>query len=245
MMIRANISATLLVSTSVLLLYMGVVNPVLAAQEQQAEQVTIPGRITGKVTEVIDASGYTYAEVDTGETRVWAAGPHTALEIGDVVSFSSDMPMNNFHSKAMNRDFSVIYFNDRFITDRQSTEATVAATASPHDQARQAPVAEPIKGIKKVADGNSIAEIHVGRDELSGKTVKVRGQVTKFNAQIMGKNWLHIMDSSTQDDLTVTTGDIVAVGDVVIVEGKLELNKDYGYGYSFPLIVEDAVLTQE
>ncbi len=61
----------------------------------------------------------------------------------------------------------------------------------------------------------------------------------------MGKNWLHIRDSSTLDDLTVTSKDTVAVGDIVISEGKLELDKDYNYGYFYPVILEDATVTKE
>jgi hypothetical protein len=60
----------------------------------------------------------------------------------------------------------------------------------------------------------------------------------------MGKNWLHIRDSSTLDDLTVITKSTVVIDDVVIVEGKLELNKDYGYGYVYPVILEDAKITK-
>ena len=73
----------------------------------------------------------------------------------------------------------------------------------------------------------------------------MRGQVTKYNAKIMGKNWLHIKDSSTAKDLTVTTKAKAAIGDVVVIEGKLELNKDYGYGYVYPVILEDASIIKQ
>jgi hypothetical protein len=75
--------------------------------------------------------------------------------------------------------------------------------------------------------------------------VRVRGEVTRFNSGIMGKNWLHIRDSSTSDDLTATTQSMVATGDIVIVEGTLQLDQDFGYGYVYPLIVEDAIITKE
>ena len=93
--------------------------------------------------------------------------------------------------------------------------------------------------------GNTIAEIYARKQKLKGKTVRVRGQVTKFTAEVMGKNWLHIRDSSTLDDLTVTTDNTVAIDDVVILEGKLVLDKDYGYGYFYPLIMEDARIAKK
>lgn len=230
---RTNFSIILLACFSLSLLNAALVNAVHAAQNN-------PQNISGKVTEVIDVAGYTYAEVDTGKEKIWAAGPPTALKNGDMISFSPSMPMQNFHSKTIGRDFPVIYFINNYITDK-----TTPKTAAAHSQLKQQDTAKPIKGINKVAGGNTIADIYNDKSKLGGKTVRVRGQVTKFTANIMGKNWLHIRDSSTLDDLTITSKDTVAVGDIVISEGKLELDKDYNYGYFYPVILEDATVTKE
>jgi len=235
---RTHFSIILLACFSLSLLNAGLVN---AAQNNTKDlQQNDPQKIHGKVTEVIDAAGYTYAEVDTGKEKVWAAGPPTALQNGDMISFSSSMPMQNFHSKAIGRDFPVIYFINNYITDKGTSK-----TASAHSQIKQKDTVKPIEGINKVAGGSTIADIYSDKSKLGGKTVRVRGQVTKFTANIMGKNWLHIRDSSTLDDLTVTSKDTVAVGDIVISEGKLELDKDYNYGYFYPVILEDATVTKE
>ena len=73
----------------------------------------------------------------------------------------------------------------------------------------------------------------------------MRGQVTKFTANVMKKNWLHIKDSSGEDDLTITTNNTAAVDDVIVISGKLALDKDFGYGYVYPLIIEQASITKE
>ncbi|MCG6938229.1 MAG: DNA-binding protein [Gammaproteobacteria bacterium] len=232
-------SVMLLACFSLSLLNAGVISTVNAAQEDAKEVQQTPGKIQGKVTEVIDVSGYTYAEVDTGTEKVWAAGPPTPLKKGDMVAFSSQMPMQNFHSKTLGRDFSTIYFISDFVTDsKESTQA------SAHTQLKQK-MSEPVKGIEKVEGGNTIAEIYSNKNNLKGKTVRVRGKVSKYTPNIMGKNWVHISDSSTIDDLTVTTTDTTAVGDVVICQGKLELDKDYSYGYIYPVIMEGATVTKE
>jgi hypothetical protein len=80
---------------------------------------------------------------------------------------------------------------------------------------------------------------------LDGKTVTVRGKVVKFNAGILGRNWLHIQDGSGKPadgthDLTVTTDGVAQVGDIVTVTGKVGLNKDFGAGYVYRVIVEGA-----
>ncbi len=241
-MIRhTNFSIILLACFSLSLLNAGIINTAYATQKNTKEvQQNDPRKIYGKVTDIIDVTGYTYAEVDTGKGKVWAAGPPTPLKKGDMIAFSSQMPMQNFHSKSLGRDFPIIYFINRYVTNKETS-----TTASPHDQIKPQQIIEPIKGIGKVEGGYTIAEIYTDKKNLNGKTIRVRGQVTKFSARIMGKNWLHIRDSSTLDDLTITTDGTIAVGDVVIAEGKLELEKDYGYGYLYPVILEDATVTKE
>lgn len=190
----------------------------------------------GKVTDVINTAGYTYAEIDTGEKKIWAAGPVTALKTGDMIAFPTKMPMKNFHSQSLQRDFPIIYFADRFIGDNATASINSGTSNSPNSQA----TAKNIKAFDKVKDGNTIAEIYSTRNNLKGKTIRVRGQVTKYTPNILGKNWLHIMDNSTTNDLTITTDDKVSVGDIVVAEGKLELDKDFGYGYVYALIIENA-----
>jgi hypothetical protein len=63
----------------------------------------------------------------------------------------------------------------------------------------------------------------------------------------MGKNWLHVRDGSgskaaKDNDLTVTTDVVAKVGDVVTVTGTVSVDKDFGAGYAYPVIVENAKL---
>ena len=206
-----------------------------------AQQTTDSGKIQGKINDIIDVTGYTYVEVNTGSEKVWVAGPTTALKKGDTVAFSNAMPMQDFYSESLQRNFSLIYFIRRFITD---TGEIVPVGKSSAD-AKVGQVRQSLKGIEPLEGGKSISQIHAEKDTLNGKTVRVRGKVTRFAAEIMGKNWLHIQDSSGLDDLTVTTDNTVAIGDIVIIEGKLELDKDYDYGYVYPVILQNAKVTKE
>lgn len=106
--------------------------------------------------------------------------------------------------------------------------------------------ASPSAGIKK-AD-QTVAEIYAGQNGLLGTVVKVRGKVVKFSRQIMGKNWIHLQDgtgSTGTNDLTVTTADSAKVGDIVLVSGKISQNRDFGGGYKYALILEDAKVAVE
>jgi len=243
---RINYLVVLLVCFSFVLLSAGITDSAFAEQKNSKEEQPIASdRIYGKVTDIVDVTGYTYAEVDTGKEKIWAAGPITPLKIGDMIAFLTEMPMENFHSKSMGRDFPIIYFVSRFITDKEAQTTKTAATTSPHGQIEQKPVAKPVEGIIKVEGGNTIAEIYAQKHDLNGKIIRIRGQVTRFNAEIMGKNWLHIRDNSTLDDLTVTSDSTVAINDIVIIEGKLELDKDYSHGYVYPVILENAKITRD
>ena len=105
-----------------------------------------------------------------------------------------------------------------------------------------------VSGVAKVAGGYQVGEIYAKGAELGGKSVKVRGRVVKFTPNIMGTNWIHIQDGSGEGatvDLTVTTSEIVAVGDVIVAEGVLAIDKDFGAGYVYAAIIEKAAVTKE
>ena len=243
MLHRIGIFTALLVGSSIILLNTGITSFAHAGQNSAGEvQKQASDKISGKVTQVLEAAGYTYAEVDTGKEKVWAAATTTPLTVGDTVTFTTQMPMRNFHSKAMDRDFPMIYFVNRFNTgDTSHTGATATATMAPSTGAtKSAPAVKAIEGISKVEGGSTIAEIHANKQAFNGKSIRVRGQVTKYNTNVMGKNWIHIRDSSTQDDLTITTADTTSVDEIVVIEGELMLDRDFGYGYVYPLIVENA-----
>ena len=118
---RTRLLVTLTTSISFCLFGFFMVNTALASQPNiNNKQQTSPGTIHGKVSDIINSAGYTYAEVDTGKEKVWAAATTTPLNIGDTISFSAAVPMKNFHSKSMKRDFPVIYFVPSFITHNKN-----------------------------------------------------------------------------------------------------------------------------
>ncbi|MEO1881880.1 MAG: hypothetical protein ABGX37_09270 [Methylococcales bacterium] len=232
---RSNYLTALVVCFSFGILNLSSINPAYAQPQ------TDVGTLQAKISDIINVANYTYVEVDTGTDKVWAAGPVTTLKKGDTVAFSTAMPMQDFYSESMGRNFKQIYFVSRFMTE---TEPRTLPDKPPAD-AQIKKLKTSFANIARVEDGNNIAEIHAEKAKLNGKIIRVRGQVTRFAEDVMGKNWLHIQDNSSFDDLTVTTDNTVAVGDVVVIEGELELDKDFDYGYVFSLIVQSAKVTKE
>jgi hypothetical protein len=222
-----------------------------------------PGGFSGKVAETMDAAGYTYVLVDTGTNKVWAATTKFQVKKGDLVAVPDSTPMKDFESKALKRTFPVIYFAGSISVNgaRPGAEKMPAdhpaiggggigdlPAGHPPIDAKATPPKSDFTGLKPAQDGNTVAEIHAASAKLEGKSVKLRGKVVKYNANILGKNWLHIQDgtgSVGSNDLLVTTTGQAKRGDTVLIVGKVALNKDFGSGYKYSLLIEDAKVTVE
>jgi hypothetical protein len=92
----------------------------------------------------------------------------------------------------------------------------------------------------------TVAALYKEQSTLSGKEVRVQGKVVKVNNGIMDRNFLHVQDGTGDqktNDLTVTSKQTAKVGDQVLVKGKVLLNKDFGAGYAYPLLLEEASVT--
>lgn len=93
------------------------------------------------------------------------------------------------------------------------------------------------------APSKTVAAVYKDKATLVGKTVQVKGKVVKVNNGIMGRNFLHIQDGTgdaTSNDLTVTSKDTANVGDTVSVTGVVVLNREFGAGYAYPLLLEES-----
>lgn len=197
--------------------------------------------LTGKVLERLEASPYCYLRLKTAKGEVWAAVPETKAEKGSEVTVVNPMLMSNFESKTLKRTFAEVYFGTL-----ASAGGAAAPAANPHGGAAPAGPVEVGKVEKATgADARTVAEVWAQKGALKGKTVSVRGKVVKYNAGIMGKNWIHLQDGSGDakagtNDLAVTTGDAAAKGDTITVTGVVRTDKDFGSGYAYPVLVEDA-----
>ena len=209
------------------------------------------GGFTGTALETIKADRYTYVQVDTGTEKVWAATPEFQGKVGDTVVVPQGLAMQNFHSKTLERDFEVVYFVGAItVAGNDQGPSQMARTSSMHPpkSGKSSKSQTEVSGVKRAKDGKKVAEIFAGRKDLAGEQVTVRGTVVKFLPQIMGKNWLHLQDGSGSEgtnDLTVTTDAVVAVGDLVLVSGVVSVDRDFGFGYSYDIILEDAKVTVE
>ena len=184
-----------------------------------------------KVEKTLNSGGYTYMKVKDGSNVYWIAMTQRNTKVGDTIKFNEQGWMKNFHSKTLNRTFENILFAGE--VDSQ-TQAQKIQSIKPN-----------IMSSKYKAKGTlTIAELFKNRSAYVGKTVTVRAEVTKVSQQIMKLNWIHLEDGSrfmNMDDLVFTsTQTPPKVGDVVYATGTVVKDKDFGYGYFYPLIIQEA-----
>ena len=246
------------------------VSSAAAAAVPQAPQPALTS-VSGIVEETFDASDYTYMRLKTdagGES--WAAITKAKIRKGDRVTIVNAMSMDGFESKTLNRKFDRILFGllgdgkAEASTTTEASAAPVSAHGAASDTPKGAPPAAPHAAVAdggadvgdvrvpkaEGKDARTVAQVFAERALLKDKTVTVRGKVVKANPGVMGRNWYHIRDGSgsrekKDDDLTVTSGDPAAVGDVVVVRGVVHVEKDFGAGYQYPVVLEDAKVTKE
>ena len=226
------------------------------------------GTLSGRVLERLDAGTYSYLRLASARGEMWAAVPKTTLAVGAEVTVTGTSNMDGFESKTLNRKFDKIVFGTLAsgaaavpgalppgvmppgMGGMMGGAAAMGAAVQPpvHPAPAPAPDSGPITVTRaEGADGRSVAEVFAQKAALKDKPVAVRGKVVKFNAQIMDKNWIHLRDGSGSDgaqdnDLTVTTTDTAKVGEVVLVKGTLRTDKNFGAGYSYAVIVEEAAV---
>lgn len=199
-----------------------------------------PGTHAVSVIEVIQANSYTYLQVFEDNNKYWIAVATREAKPGDVIYFTDAMEMKDFKSKDLNRTFPVIYF----VQDPSDTPNNPHESMNTNGRKRLGKMND--ISIDPPAGGITIEALYRDKKSLENKTTKVRGIVIKVNNNIMGKNWIHLQDGTGFDDqfdLTITSNEEVQVGDTITAEGTVLLNKDFGAGYFYDLLIDNATFT--
>ena len=198
-----------------------------------------------EVNEVIQGSSYTYLNVKENMVDKWVAVSYQEINKGDVFYYDGALEMNNFHSKEIDRTFETIYFVSQIsktpIAENPMMGGGMTGTMPAHTGKVETESAQ--VNLEKSENELTIATLFEKRADFTASDFEIRGIVVKVNDQIMGKNWVHIQDGTVSNgnyDLTITTQEKVKVGDEVTFKGKLTLDKNFGSGYFYDVIMEDA-----
>lgn len=218
------------------------------------------GYNTVKVLEVEQVGSYTYMLVRGSDSEHWIAASSMVANPGETYKYKGGLLMTGFYSKDLDRTFEEVLFLDEIISENAAMNqgnTSMDQGKAPMDQDH----ASMHQGMQELTPGSvvvdekadikisgtegtiSIAELYSNPGAYDGKTVQVQGKVTRFNSAIMERNWVHIQDGTEHEgkyDLTATSNEKFIVGNTVIIEGILAIDLDFGYGYSYEILLEKA-----
>jgi len=200
----------------------------------------MPNAHVVEVIEHTNASNYTYINVEEKDKEYWIAVPQMEVEDGEVLFFTKSMEMKNFKSESLDKTFESILFVEDISRTPQSKDGKISHPNV--ESTREEVKIEPLK------DGYTIAKLFNEKESLAGKKIKVRGKVVKYNEGILDHNWIHIQDGTGEQgkhDLVVTTTASVQIGQTIIAEGVIAVDKDFGSGYMYSILLENAEIKAE
>lgn len=192
------------------------------------------------VNEVLQAERYTYMNVTEGIKSYWLATAKREASKGKTYLYKGGLMKTNFESQDFKRTFDTIYLVSNVIdaTEHPGGDLSAGSAVTPSTQTAGKASSTPVK------DAVKLSILMANKAKYAGKTITVSGEVVKVNNGIMGKNWVHIQDGSKEKgkalDLTITTNLNIPVGSNVALTGKIVLDKDFGAGYRYDIIMEDA-----
>lgn len=193
-----------------------------------------------KVEEVLNTEKYSYLKVVEKGEEYWIAISKTEVEVGDIYFYRGGLMKKNFFSREFNRVFETVYLVSNFWKKNSETKMKEMAKSIP--SGHSLPDLK-LEKIKPAEGAISLQELFSNKPMYDDTTVKITGKIVKVNPKIMNRNWVHIQDGSGEGlDLTITTQEEVPLGAVVSLEGNIALEKDFGAGYRYEIIMEDAVL---
>ena len=190
------------------------------------------------VEEVLNTEMYSYLNVTEHGEKFWIAIPRMEVEIGGTYHYTDALLKHNFESKEFNRVFETIYLVSDIHSHSDESGASVAhGHGDSGTQSHGSIDVEPAKG------SIQLAELFAETDNYKDTTFQVTGKCVKVNSMFMGRNWVHIQDGSGNGlDLPITTSENVRLNEIVTFEGVITLNKDFGAGYKYDIIMEQAKL---
>ena len=210
----------------------------------------------GKVLEIKPAMGYKYLKVQEQGKETWVAIANAPVQVGDKIGFDKKTMMKDFKSKSLGQEFKEIYFaSDVYLPQKPTAPKSMkdmlglsSQKKDPHagmgiGMSPQPADEKPAKPFVK-KDAYTIEEVHMWRKSLNGQTITVTGSVYKVSKGIMKRDWVHLGDGTGNekkltDDLVFTAPtSTIKAGDKVLAKGTVAVDKDFGYGYFYPVIIE-------
>jgi len=198
------------------------------------------------VNEILPTSRYVYLNVKEGEKQFWIATRKQDVSIGKTYFYKGGLLKTNFESKEYDRVFETIYLVSNLVAENHSNNTGVlnkSYTKPTQGTSKKVVIPTHTEKIIEHKGSIKIAELVKNPKKYEGKTIQISGKCVKINPGIMNRNWIHLKDGTKDDfDLVITSNTFVKEGFIVTIKATVTLNKDFGAGYKYDLILEDGVI---
>ena len=196
------------------------------------------------VIEVLVTQKYCYVRAEESGTESWVVVPKTDIIVGQSYYYEGGLMKKNYESLELNKNFETIYLVSHLkaapTSKGESSLDKAFAQMKNVEKLNTSPSED-----SKVEGITSLTDLLSNTEKYKGKVVKVQGKCVKVNNEIMGKNWIHVQDGESSNgklnDLTITTSENIMMGMDIVIEGRIELDKDFGAGYWYDIIMEGGV----
>jgi hypothetical protein len=201
------------------------------------------GTITVKVKSVEQVEQYTYLQVKGKGPAYWVALPSREIAVGSVISYRGGMLMENFESEELGKTFDKVLFLEGLEGDSPEGPAGGMGMMSGSTQGSKVNVEKLDTQVEAIEGSIALKDLFADPGQYDGKIIIVSGEIAKYNPAIMERNWIHIQDGTEFEgkyDLTATSAESFEVGQKVNLQGTIALNRDFGHGYSYEVLLENA-----
>lgn len=201
---------------------------------------------TVQLVDSLQASRYTYYKVEEGDKEFWIATMKSSFPLNEAYVFDKGLYKTNYYSTEFDRNFDEIYL----VSDLRPKQSHSSRAGNTLNQIVRFETNHPVK--KHQSDTSldregsiKIRELISNASDYIGQEVQITAKVTKINPNIMDRNWLHLQDGSFDSfDMVATSLEAVPAGHIVTLKAKFAKDKDFGAGYSYDFILENAQLVK-
>lgn len=197
------------------------------------------------VTEVLPTTKYNYLNVKEGEEEYWIATRKNDVKVGKTYFYKGGLLKTNFESKEYNRTFEKVYLVSSLVETNHGNNTKASTSELKTEPKKKEDIPTHTEKIIEHKGSIKIADLIKNAKKYEGKTVQLSGECFKINPGIMERNWIHLKDGSKDDyDLVITSKSFVPEGTIISLKAIVTLDKDFGAGYKYDLILEDGIIVK-
>ena len=198
---------------------------------------------TIKVNEILPTEKYVYLNVNESSDNYWVAVRSMDVKIGETYYFKDGLLKTNYESKEHQKVFERVYLVSNLVAAKNHGNQTSITQNTEVKNNTKQDIEMHTENVKHQEGITKISELVANPKSFEGKIIKISGTCTKVNPNIMNRNWIHVKDGSQDDyDLVITSDTFIPEGKSFTMKAKVVLNKDFGAGYIYDLILEQGEL---